>query len=114
MRLDPHALTPAAVRPNELPYFPLARVGPSTPKLIGPKWLRSIWPKPATLQQRHDPRETGVQSFEGREKLDEVGRFLGSQVGQLSIGHQRGSRRPKLFHVLGREDNISALARPYH
>ena len=47
-------ITVEVVQPSESPFVPPARAGPTTPKLIDPKLLRSVrptWP-PADFSQK--------------------------------------------------------------
>src|SRR6478752_9336661 len=48
-------LTAGVVRPRESPLSPLARVGPTTPKLIDPSLLRSIRQKRIVAVGSDDP-----------------------------------------------------------
>ena len=57
---------------------------------------------------------TKIRSSKRMKIFDQVGGFLGGQVGQLSVGHQRDPRRPELLHIFGREDALLALAVPQH
>src|SRR5262249_38665590 len=58
------AVDVGVVRPKESTFFPLARFGPTTPKQIGPKWLRSIRP---TRARR--PSDASVDHTEARKLL---------------------------------------------